>query len=178
MASIISYVPIVNKLVTLRSADKKIVVPGVVEYSIETNPEKRPRTLKHLLRANHVNYSVIYHNLQYDNHLPHALCSAYILGAQPAQLHHIYEEESKSLEPWQDSPSEVIQDDWRDFLGDKRYQRAFVDFFEDALAMRYAYDWKKVVDEYILGGDEPLVNGLIGGRKWYSFYSARLISQV
>ncbi|KAM7192241.1 cell cycle checkpoint protein RAD17 [Naviculisporaceae sp. PSN 640] len=163
MASILSYVPIVNRLVTPRNVDKKIDVPGVVEYSIETEPEKRPRTLKHLLRANHVNHSVIYHNLQYDNHLPHILCSAYILGAQPAQLHHIYEEESKSLEPWQDSPSEVIQDDWRDFLGDKRYQRAFVDFFEDALAMKYSYDWKKVVEEYILGGDEPLVNGLIGG---------------
>lgn len=165
MAAILSHVPIVNWLVAPRNVVKKIDIPPVEVHAIETDPEKRPRTLKHLLRANHVNHSVLYHNLQYDNHLPHILCSAYLLGAQPAQLHHIYEEESKTLEPWKDSPSEVIQDDWRDFLGDKRYQRAFVDFFEDALAMKYAYDWKKVVDEYMFGGDEPLANGLIGGRK-------------
>ncbi|KAM7196061.1 cell cycle checkpoint protein RAD17 [Rhypophila sp. PSN 637] len=163
MASILSHVPIVNWLVTPSNVVKKIDLPPVEVHAIETDPEKRPRTLKHLLRANHVNHSVIYHNLQFDNHLPHILCSAYLLGAQTSQLHHIYEEESKSLEPWKDSPSEVIQDDWRDFLGDKRYQRAFVDFFEDALAMKYAYNWKKVVEEYMFGGDEPLVNGLIGG---------------
>ncbi|KAK3298885.1 uncharacterized protein B0H64DRAFT_85022 [Chaetomium fimeti] len=163
MASILSYVPLVNRLVTPRDDRQTVNLPPVEVHSVEANPDKRPRTLKHLLKANHVNHSILYHNLQFDNHLPHILCSAYHLGAESHHLYHIYDEESKSLEPWKDSPAPMAEDDWRDYLGDKRYQRAFVDFFEDVLAMNHAYDWKAVIKEYMLKGDEPLVNCLIGG---------------
>lgn len=150
---------------------KGIDLPSVEVHSVEADPDKRPRTLKHLLKANHVNHAIIYHNLQFDNHMSHILCSAYVLGANPQQLYHIYDEEAKELEPWKDSPSEVLEEDWRDFLGDKRYQRAFLDFFEDGLAMKHAYHWKGVVEEYLLKGDEPLINCLIGGRMLYTFLS-------
>ncbi|KAK3394031.1 hypothetical protein B0H63DRAFT_459775 [Podospora didyma] len=163
MASLLSYVPLVNRLVAPRESHRRIDIPHVEVHAIETDPNKRPRTLKHLLRANHVNHSILYHNLQFDNHMPHILCSAYLLGAHPEHLYRIYDVESKSLEPWQDSPSEIIEEDWSDFLGDKRYQRAYVDFFEDALAMKFKYRWTKVIEEYVLGGKEPLVNCLIGG---------------
>ncbi|KAK4039765.1 hypothetical protein C8A01DRAFT_36215 [Parachaetomium inaequale] len=163
MASLLSYVPLVNRLVAPRDEPRAIDLPPVEVHSVEANPDKRPRTLKHLLKANHVNHAIIYHNLQFDNHMPHILCSAYHLGAEPQQLYHIYDEEAKTLEPWTDSPAEIAEDDWRDFLGDKRFQRAYVDFFEDALAMNHAYNWKQVIQEYMLKGDEPLINGLIGG---------------
>ncbi|KAK0656817.1 hypothetical protein B0T16DRAFT_400293 [Cercophora newfieldiana] len=161
MATILSYVPILNRLVAPTA--KGIDLDSVEVHCIDSHPDKRPRTLKHLLRANHLNHSIIYHNLQFDNHTPHILCSAYWFGAQPEQLHHIYETECKTLDPWKPSPSEVTQEDWRDFLGDKKYQRAYIDFFEDALAWKHAYNWKKLVEEYMFGGEEPLVNGLIGG---------------
>ncbi|KAK4170392.1 cell cycle checkpoint protein RAD17 [Cladorrhinum sp. PSN259] len=162
MASILSYVPIVGRLLS-KEPVRSIDLPSVEVHSVEADPEKRPRTLKHLLKANHINHSIIYHNLQFDNHMSHILCSAYVLGADSKQLYHIYDEESKQLEPWKDSPSEVLEEDWRDFLGDKRYQRAFVDFFEDALAMKHSYKWRGVVEEYMFQGDEPLINCLIGG---------------
>ncbi|KAI0394759.1 hypothetical protein F5Y17DRAFT_426731 [Xylariaceae sp. FL0594] len=161
MTSLLSYLPVVNRLVGDNEPVRSIDLPPVVVHNVETAPEKRPRTLKHLLRANHVNHAILFHNLQFHNHLPHALSSAYLLGASDAQLHNVYDVESEGLEPWQPSPAEVTQDDWRDFLGDKRYQRAYVDFFEDALAMRYHYDWKKVVEEYVFGGKEPLVNSIL-----------------
>ena len=164
MTSLFSQIPIVNRLVP-GPMPAAIGVPAVEVHNVETAPEKRPRTLKHLLRANHVNHAVVYHDLQWDNHLAHALSSAYLLGASAAQLHSLYDAAATGgLEPWRDAPAEVVQADWRDFLGDRRYQRAYVDFFEDALALRHAYDWKHVVDEYMYGGEEPLVNGLIGGR--------------
>jgi hypothetical protein len=166
MASLLSYVPLVKRLVAPRRQEVAIDIPPVQVKAIEADPGKGPRTLKHLLKANHVNHSIIYHNLQFDNHMPHILCSAYLLGAEPSHLHRVYEVEAESLEPWHDSPNEILQEDWRDYLGDKHYQRAYVDFFEDALAMRYKYDWRKVVEEYLLKGAEPLVNGLIGGRRW------------
>ncbi|OTB10543.1 hypothetical protein K445DRAFT_322891 [Daldinia sp. EC12] len=163
MASVLSYVPIVNRLVFNTGRTRTIDIPPVEVHNVETSPEKRPRTLKHLLKANHVNHSILYHNLEFHNHLPHILGSAYLLGADVQQLHNIYDVEAKELEPWRESPAEIAQDDWRDFLGEPEYQRAYVDFFEDALALRHNYQWKGVVEEYMYGGKEPLINCLIGG---------------
>lgn len=163
----IAWVPIVNRiqryLTTSNYAAQSIDLPSVEIHDVETAPEKRPRTLKHLLRANHVNHSIIYHNLQYHNHMPHLLGSAYLLGANVDQLQKIYDVESKELEEWKDSPAEVTETDWRDYLGDKRYQRAYVDFYEDELALKFGYDWKRVAEEYLFEGKEPLINGIIGG---------------
>ncbi|KHN99928.1 MGS207 protein [Metarhizium album ARSEF 1941] len=140
-----------------------ISFPAVEVHRIETNPDRRARSLKHLLKANHVNYSVVYNQLRFDNHNAHILSSAYLLGATPSRLHDIYEEQVKELEAWTPSPAELIDNDWVDFLGDRRYQRAYVDFFEDKLAMEYAYDWKKVVEHYLFSSEKPLVHGLICG---------------
>lgn len=149
------------------SAHQAIPLEPVEVHNVETNPEKRPRTLKHLLKANHVNHAILYNSLRYHNHLPHLLGSAYLLGASPSQLHTIYDEEAKQLEPWTDSPEEVTDNDWRDFLGDRTYQRGFIDFFEDHLATRKAnWEWKKVVEEFMFApedGGVPLVNNVIAG---------------
>lgn len=48
-----------------------ITVPPVPTHDVETLPDKRPRTLKHLLKANHATHAIIYHNLQFHNHAPH-----------------------------------------------------------------------------------------------------------
>ncbi|KAI0967636.1 hypothetical protein F4678DRAFT_445039 [Xylaria arbuscula] len=163
MSSILSYVPVVNRFVKSNDELRSIDLPPVEVHNVETSPEKRDRTLKHLLKANHINHAILFHDLRFHNHTPHALSSAYLLGASDTQLHKIYEEESRTLEPWTPSPSEVTQEDWRSFRGDKRYQRAFIDFFEDALVMRHNYNWKKVVEEYLYSGEEPLANNLISG---------------
>jgi len=131
-------------------------------HDVEERPEKRARTLKHLLKANHINHSIIYNELRFHNHAPHILSSAYIFGADGDELHHIYEVESESLEPWADSPGEISKHDWRDFLGKRNYQRAFIDFFEDELVQK-GYDWQALLDEYLLQGKEPLINNLIAG---------------
>ncbi|KAF6836807.1 hypothetical protein CPLU01_03388 [Colletotrichum plurivorum] len=165
MAGLLSYVPIVNRFVSDddRTTQQAIDIPPVPVHNVETDPDKRARCLKHLLRANHVNHAILYNDLRFHNHAPHILGSAYLLGATDRQLHAIYEAEAKELEPWEESPAEVTEDDWRDFLGDKRYQRAYIDFFEDSLALHCGYDWKKVVAKYMFEGKEPLINGLIGG---------------
>jgi hypothetical protein len=46
-----------------------------------------------------------------------------------------------------------------------RYQRAYLDFFEDEV-VRQRYDWKEVVYRSLLEGENPLINCIIsGGRK-------------
>ncbi|KAM5355952.1 hypothetical protein ACJ41O_002598 [Fusarium nematophilum] len=163
MAGLLSQVPIVSRLLGLGPNRRAIDVPPVEVHHIETDPDRRARCLKHLLKANHANYSIVYHNLQFDNHNPHILSSAYLLGASVSQLNQIYDKQIVELEPWEPSPAEVGEDDWQELRGDKRYQRAYVDFFEDKLVMRFHYDWRQEMDHYLFAGDEPLFHGLIGG---------------
>ena len=165
MSGLLSYVPILNKFTGTGLRPSGINLKSVEIQNIESNPDRRARCLKHLLKANHINYSIIYHNLQFDNHNAHILSSAYLLGATEAQLQDIYDSEIQQLEPWRPSPAEVIEEDWTDFLGDKRYQRAYVDFFEDNLALNFAYDWKKELSHFLFTGKSPLFHGLIGGRQ-------------
>lgn len=46
-----------------------------------------------------------------------------------------------------------------------RYSRAYIDFFEDELVLN-GYEWRKVVEKYLLSGKEPLINNLIAGREF------------
>src|SRR5579871_856804 len=78
-----------------------IDIPSVEIHNVETAAEKGPRTLKHLLKANHINFSIFYNRLRYHNHMVHVLSSAYLLGAKVNHLQRIYDEEAKELEPWQ-----------------------------------------------------------------------------
>jgi hypothetical protein len=164
MPSVLSYIPVVSRLVA-QGPPTHVDLPSVEIHSVETDPEKAPRTVKHLLRANHANYSIIYHNLQFDNHLPHIVCSAYLLGANDRQLNKIFDVGVQELEAWVPSPQEATTADWLEFLGDRRYQRAYVDFFEDQLVMAHSYDWKKLMNAVMFEGELPLINAVYGGRE-------------
>ena len=86
------------------------------------------------------------------------------MNSTAEHLDDIYTSESKELDPWVDSPGEVSTYDWRDYLGNPRYQRAYVDFFEDQFVLN-GYDLKKLLSTYLFEGKEPLINNLIAGRK-------------
>lgn len=150
-------------------------LPSVQIYQIESAGDKRTRTLKHLLRANHLNYAVLFNQLKFHNHLPHLLGSAYILGADAPHLQNLYDEETKQLDAWVPSPAEITDKDWREFLGDKRYERAYLDFFEDENALKFDYDWKNLVEDYLFSGDQPLFHGLISGRMSLNLRDVRQI---
>ncbi|KAL4926980.1 questin oxidase family protein [Aspergillus undulatus] len=134
-------------------------LPPCETVEIETAHEKAARTLKHLLKLNHANYAILWNERKFHNHSPHSLSSFFLLGADTNDLNRLYEAELKPLEGWADSPGEISTYDWRDYLGKREYQRAYVDFFEDEL-VRYSYDWKKVVFKYLFEGKEPLFNAL------------------
>jgi hypothetical protein len=55
-----------------------------------------------------------------------------------------------------------------------RYQRAFVDFFEDQLVLNH-YDLQALLEDYLLGGKDPLINCVVSGRTcllWIYHYIA------
>lgn len=139
-----------------------IDIPSVAIHDVESSPDERAKTLKHLLRANHANHAILFNHQLFHNHMPHILGSAYIIGAEPDHLRHVYDVEARTLEPWRDPPGEVSRHDWQKYLGDRRYERAFVDFFTDEL-VRFGYDWEKLVEEYFFQGDQPLISGALDG---------------
>ena len=53
------------------SAASGIDISSVEIHEIEESPEKKARTLKHIIRANHINHAIIYHHLLFHNHAPH-----------------------------------------------------------------------------------------------------------
>jgi hypothetical protein len=106
---------------------------------IETAAEKRPRTLKHLIKANHANFRLLledgvpnalsyvcflYRNNQMANLLKKLGC-AYFLNASWQQLNEIYEVEERELTAchgqWRDAPSEIYPEHWMDTLGKPEY---------------------------------------------------------
>ena len=129
---------------------KGINIASVEIHDVETSTDKRGRRLKHLLKLNHATYSILYNHLRFHNHSPHLLGSAYLLGGSADHLNAIYEDivAHDKLDPWVDSPGEIALHDYRDFLGKKEYQRAWVDFFEDQLIAQ-GYSWQEVVDKFV-----------------------------
>ncbi|KAJ5692207.1 hypothetical protein N7462_001630 [Penicillium macrosclerotiorum] len=137
-----------------------IHVSSVKIHDLEAAHEKPARALKHLLKLNHANHAILYNDRKFHNHAPHLLSAAYLQGADEGDLARVYESESKLLDEWVDSPAEVTNYDWRDHLGRREYQKAFVDFFEDEM-VRLGYDWKQVVAEYLFSGKEPVFNSIM-----------------
>ena len=140
-----------------------INIQPVRTINVEVEKDRRGRSLKHLLKLNHANHAILFHDLQFHNHLPHILGSAYLLGSSNEHLDNIYDGEAEELEKWKESPGEVSRHDWQDYLGRREYQRAFVDLFEDEL-VHYGYDWRKVVEQYLFKEKHGLFSSLISGR--------------
>lgn len=61
---------------------RDIPLPPVPVHPIETSTEKRARTLKHLLKANHTNHSILWNHLRFHNHTPH-VCFKQSLVTKP-----------------------------------------------------------------------------------------------
>ncbi|KAH8694062.1 hypothetical protein BGW36DRAFT_430086 [Talaromyces proteolyticus] len=145
-------------------SSKSVNVPAVQIYDVEDAVEKPGRSLKHLLKLNHAEHA-LHNNTPISglsisqNNVAHALISAFLFGANENDLNSLYESESKTLGPWKDSPGEVVGVDWRDYLGKKEYQRAFLDFFEDQLAEE-GYDWKSVLHKFLFTGEGPLISSI------------------
>ena len=61
---------LVPKFLTPGNASAVGIRPVKV-HEIETAQEKRARSLKHLLKLNHVNNAILYNDLKFHNHAPH-----------------------------------------------------------------------------------------------------------
>lgn len=58
-------------------------------------------------------------------------------------------------------------------LIDSRYQRAYVNYFEDEL-VRLGYDWTEVMREYLFCGREPVFNSIFANRMCFVHHAISL----
>lgn len=145
----------------------QIDLAPVKVHDTELDDDQSSRRLRHLLKLNHVNHAILDHQTDSFSYNPtaHFLGCAHILGGNPEKLNEIYDNQaSVDFVPWTESPAEVAEPDWRDFLGRPEYQRAFLDFFEDQLVTHNAYEWRAVVAEYLWQDDRgSLLRGVMAG---------------
>jgi hypothetical protein len=62
--------------ITGNTTNRPIDLPSVEIHDIEKGTDRRARRLKHLLKANHANFSVLYNHMRFDNHMPHVRSSS------------------------------------------------------------------------------------------------------
>ena len=62
-------------------------IAPVTVHDVETIPDKRARRLKHLLKLNHANFSILYNKLRFHNHTPH-VGSLSFPPYSPSQIEH------------------------------------------------------------------------------------------
>jgi hypothetical protein len=80
-------------------------------------------------------------------------------------LEELYEHEVSTLVQVDDSfvrGDAVTRENWRDFLTQKSYTVAFVDFFDEEIKQQDG-DWRRVLKSYLFSGSKPLINGYAGG---------------
>ncbi|KAJ5816696.1 hypothetical protein N7447_008929 [Penicillium robsamsonii] len=141
------------------SPTQAIDLPPVNVHETETAQDKPGRAFKHLLKLNHVENS-LFDSRNFPNQLIHLLSSSLLQGADADTLGRIYENKVSDMVKWKESPAEITTLDWRGHLGCRRFDRAFVDFFEDEM-VNLSYNWKEVVAEYLFTGKEPMFDSIM-----------------
>jgi hypothetical protein len=146
------------------SAQSKPVIDGLgysPSFPFAGATTESKRKLEQLIRANDHNFGFLFNERKFHNHSPHHLISAFFLGATAEQLTSIYEDHANELSPWSEEiPVELTDTDWKTFLGDKSYERAFYNFFFDKINDSRS-DWRSVARHFL--SNEGLVQGLTGG---------------
>ncbi|KAH8194004.1 hypothetical protein TruAng_011830 [Truncatella angustata] len=96
----------------------------VAVYDLTQLQDDSSKALAHLISSNHTNFAVLRDpRLLFHNHLPDALCSPYLLGAQRDKLEDIYAAEAKDITNNKDCEIQdgVTYENWRHFPANKKY---------------------------------------------------------
>ncbi|KAK7177866.1 hypothetical protein PSPO01_16089 [Paraphaeosphaeria sporulosa] len=153
-------------IVRLPEPSKQTELKPAPTYDVTALSDERTQTLGRLLEQGHISVAPLRNpKLILHCHLPHTLGSAYALGASSKQLVECYEHEIKTLVKRDEvfiTGDKVSKENWRNFLNDKSYTVAYVEFFDEEVKRRNG-DWKSVVEEYLYDTSAPIINGLAGG---------------
>ncbi|CAN6654493.1 hypothetical protein TRVA0_027S00980 [Trichomonascus vanleenenianus] len=136
------------------------------KYRVRKPTQESTDMLNKCLMKNTEIYSIMFHNKMFHNHTPHALISAYYLGADATQLEAFYNVDTVKLVKWHDdSPNEINDSTWQEYLTKKDYDNGYYKFFKAKIeeAVANGGKWQDVAKKYIHHPGKNLFNSLVGG---------------
>ncbi|KAK4096749.1 hypothetical protein N658DRAFT_480080 [Parathielavia hyrcaniae] len=127
-----------------------------------TDPAASRAVFDSLLAKTHVQHALIQGGDRH-NELPTALATVFFLDAGPDRLQATYDSMKGSIAPWKPSPGSIADEETKEqFLGDVRFQRAFMTYFSMENS-RFAGNAKALALAHIFTGPKPLLHGLFSG---------------
>ncbi|KAK3896926.1 hypothetical protein C8A05DRAFT_39528 [Staphylotrichum tortipilum] len=112
-----------------------------------------------LLTKTHVQHALIQPDGRH-NEIPGALATLLFLGATPDRLEAAYASIKDDLGPWEPSPRSIADEETKErFLGDARFQRAFMSYFSMENGM-FSSNPKTLALSHLFSGPQPLLAGL------------------
>ncbi|CAF1167312.1 unnamed protein product [Adineta steineri] len=115
-----------------------------------------------LIAHTHANHHVIDHHGFYT-HTAHHLGSLHFLDATDNKIEELYKGMHDEVNFYQDSPHEITRTNWRQSIGDKRFCKAYQEFFDQELAAA-GNDWRQKFMEFLLDNESgPLINCVVAG---------------
>ncbi|KAJ7053565.1 hypothetical protein C8F01DRAFT_1260545 [Mycena amicta] len=134
----------------MSSRQPSIPSPGLV--NTPTTPAARSKLLE-LLQKDYESHHCFFNDLGFHNHLPHHLVAAYDMGATPALLQAIYDDEAPTLRAINRQGADVDEGNWTERLGEHKAYGSYLAFFESKVAQHGA---EKTIAEYVMS---PKANG-------------------
>ncbi|KAJ6483638.1 hypothetical protein DFH09DRAFT_949827 [Mycena vulgaris] len=108
------------------------IQPGLI-HSPSTHASAK--VLEELLHKDYVSHHCFINDLGFHNHIPHHLVAAYDMGASPALLKLIYEEEASMQRPLNRQGEDITESNWTTRLGERTAYASYLVFFADEIAM-------------------------------------------
>ncbi|KAJ7464151.1 hypothetical protein FB451DRAFT_1403516 [Mycena latifolia] len=126
------------------------IQPGLI-HSPSTHASAQ--VLEELLHKDYVSHHCFFNDAGFHNHLSHHLVAAHDMGAPPALLKLIYDDEARILRPVNRQGEDITESNWTTRLGERTAYGSYVAFFTDQIVKNGA---PETVRRYVMA---PEANG-------------------
>ncbi|KIO26252.1 hypothetical protein M407DRAFT_24468 [Tulasnella calospora MUT 4182] len=109
--------------------------------------------LASLLRLDNEKHHIFLNDQGFHNHLTHHLFAAYAMGCSPEVLSAAYKLHADYQRPAFQSPGEITERNWTEYLGNKDYYNAYMHFYGSQIN---AHGPEKTLEKYVFSKEANL----------------------
>ena len=122
----------------------------------------RRTTVDKLIEQSSANHHVIDHH-GFHTHTAHHLGSLYLLNATTDRIEELYKGMHDEFNRYEPSPHAITRTNWQELLGDKRFCKAYQDFFDQELTTSGDHWQQRFLELLLENQKSPMINGVVGG---------------
>ncbi|KAJ7448352.1 hypothetical protein FB451DRAFT_764655 [Mycena latifolia] len=116
---------------SIASPAKQPILPGLIHCP---STHASAQMLEELLHKDYISHHCFFNDMGFHNHLSHHLIVAYDLGAPPALLKIIYDDEARILRPLDRQGEDITESNWTTRLAEPKAYGSYLAFFTDQIA--------------------------------------------